>query len=203
MIGRDEILQLIRAEIDASKTKAQYDVPKVPYHIHNNLDSPPVQLPPMDDVLFDYFATVGNGTTVETNLYSDTILPYVLVNNGYKLDAQYAGTFVSSATATRQLKIYFAGTAIFDSGALTLSLSSAWTIYTSIIRVSNTVVRHMTSMTTQGAALAAYTNSGEITGLNLSQTNYILKITGQAAGVGAATNDILASMGWVERKPSA
>lgn len=147
--------------------------------------------------LFDHYADAGNGTTVETDLYSDTIPAARLGANGDKLEAEYGGVFVSSVTATRQIKIYFGGTAIFDSGALTLSLSAAWTIYVTIIRVSATVIRYMISMTTEGAALAAYTAVGEVTGLTLSGTN-VLKITGQAAGTGAATNDIVAKMGYVE-----
>lgn len=147
--------------------------------------------------LFNHFADAGNGTTVETDLYSDTTAASQLANNGERLEAQFGGVFVSSATATRQIKIYFGGSVIFDSGALTLSLSSAWDIYVSIIRVSGTVIRYMISMTTEGAALAAYTAVGELTGLTLTNTN-ILKITGQAAGVGAATNDIVAKLGSVE-----
>ncbi len=123
----------------------------------------------------------------------------VLKEVGDKIEAEYGGTFVSSATATREVKAYFGGTMIFDTGTLTLSLSSAWTMYVTLIRVSSTVVRYMVSFTTEGAALAAYTAVGEVTGLTLSGTN-ILKITGEAAGVGATTNDIVAMMGYVEFK---
>lgn len=147
--------------------------------------------------LFDHYSSVANGTTVETTLYTDTIVGTTLAVNGDKLEIEYGGTFVSSATATRQIKIYFAGTVIFDTGALTLSLSSAWTAYVTIIRVSASVVRYMISFTTEGAALAAYTNVGELTGLTLTNDN-ILKITGQAAGAGAASNDITAIMGYVK-----
>lgn len=152
-------------------------------------------------VLFDHFADQGNGTTVETDLYSDTLVASQLFLNGDKLRCEYGGVFVSSATATRQLKVYFAGTLIFDSGALTLSLSSAWDVSVLVIRESSTVIRAVVSMTTQGAALAAYTAYTRITGLTLSGTN-ILKITGQAAGVGAATNDIVAKLGYVEYVPA-
>jgi hypothetical protein len=152
--------------------------------------------------LFDHFANAGNTTTTETDLYSDTTPASVLGTNGDKLTAEYGGVFVSSATATRQVRIYFAGTAILDTGALTLSLSSAWTVYVTITRVSATVVRYMVSLTTEGAALAAYTSVGELTGLTLSNTN-ILKITGQAAGVGAASNDIVAKLGTVSWIPAA
>ncbi len=151
-------------------------------------------------LLFTYFSDAGNGTTVETDLYSDTIAAGQLVSNGNVLEIDYGGVYVSSGTATRQIKLYFGGTAIFDTGALTLSLSSAWSLYASIIRVSASVVRYTVSFTTQGATLAAYTASGELTGLTLSGTN-ILKITGQAAGIGAASNDIVAKMGYINFKP--
>jgi hypothetical protein len=144
----------------------------------------------------------GNSTTTETDLYSDTLAANTFNANGDKIFAEYGGVFVSSATATRQIKIKFAGSTILDTGALTLTLSSAWTAYVTLTRVSSTVVRYMVSLTTEGAALAAYTAVGEITGLTLSGTN-ILKITGQAAGTGAATNDIVAKLGTVEFQPGA
>jgi hypothetical protein len=146
--------------------------------------------------LFDHYANAGNTTTSETDLYSDTLAAGQFAANGDKVQADYCGVFVSSATATRQIKLKFAGTTIFDTGTLTLSLSSAWDMYVTLIRVSSTVVRYGVSLTTEGAALAAYTATGELTGLTLSGTN-ILKITGQAAGVGAATNDIVAQLGTV------
>ncbi len=152
--------------------------------------------------LFDHYASVGNVGTGEDDLYSDTIAAGKLASNGDKLAVEYGGVFVSSATATRELKAYFGGTMIFDTGALTLSLSSAWTMYVTIIRVSATVIRYMVSLSTEGAGLSAYTAVGEVTGLTLSGTN-ILKITGESAGVGAATNDIVAMLGTVIYQPAA
>ena len=153
-------------------------------------------------VLFDHFADAGNGTTVETDLYSDTTAAGQFAVNGDKIAAYYGGTFVSSGTATREIKIYFGGTVIFDTGTLTLSLSSQWTAYVDLIRVSGTVIRYMVSLATEGAALSAYTSAGELTGLTLSNTN-ILKITGQAAGIGAASNDIVAKLGSVKFEAAA
>ena len=147
--------------------------------------------------LFDHYTDIGNVGTGEDDLYSVTLAAGQLANNGEKIEAQYAGVFVSSGTATRQIKIYFGGTLIFDSGALTLSLSSAWDVYVTVIRVSASVVRCAASLTTQGAALAAYTAYTEVTGLTLANTQ-VLKITGEAAGVGAATDDIVAKLGSVE-----
>lgn len=144
--------------------------------------------------IFDHYTNVGNTTTLETDLYSDTTAAGQLAANGDKLTAVYGGTFVSSGTATREVRIYFGGAKIFDTGALTLSLSAAWTTALTLIRVSGTVVRYSIAFTTEGAALAAYTAVGEVTGLTLANTN-IMKITGQAAGIGAATNDIVAMLG--------
>lgn len=152
--------------------------------------------------LFDHYANVGNSGTSETDLYSDTIAAGQLAANGDKLEAEYGGTFVSSGTATRQIRIYFGGTMIFDTGALSLTLSSAWTVYVTINRVSSSVIRYMVSLTTQGASASAYTNVSELTGLTLLGTN-ILKITGQASGVGAASNDIVAKIGAVIYFPAA
>lgn len=151
---------------------------------------------PPTGVLFYHYADQGNTSTTETDLYSDTLAANVFGSNGDSLVADYGGVFVSSGTATRQLKLYLGGTAFFDSGALTLSLSAAWTIQVLFIRASSSVVRYEVTMTTEGAALAAYTAAGEVTGLTLSGTN-ILKITGTAAGIGAATNDIVAKVGRV------
>lgn len=142
----------------------------------------------------------GNSTTVETDLFTYTTPAGGLGVNGDRYEAQWSGSFVSSGTATRQLKAYFGGTNIFDTGALTLSLSSSWEIECTITRVSSTVVRYSVSMTTQGAALSAYTATGEVTGLTLSNTN-IIKLTGTAAGVGAATNDIVGKVAYVEHHP--
>lgn len=151
---------------------------------------------------FNHFADAGNTTTTETDLYTDTLASGQLFTNGDKIIATYAGIFVSSATATRQLRAYFGGTLIFDSGALSISAGSdAWQIDVTIIRESATVVRCSVVATTAGASLNVYDNYTRITGLTLSNTQ-ILKITGQAAGVSAATNDIVAKLGYVELKPA-
>ncbi len=153
------------------------------------------------DTLSTAQADTGNSTTVETDIYTFTVPASQLGTNGDRVEMEASGAFVSSGTATRQLRAYFGGTMIFDTGALTISLAAAWDIYCIITRVSATVVRYAVSMTTEGAALAAYTSSGEVTGLTLSNTN-IIKVTGTAAGVGAATNDIVCKMGAVDFKPS-
>lgn len=146
--------------------------------------------------LFQHYADAGNTTTSETDLYSDTTPASTFANNGDVINALYSGVFVSSATATRQLKAYFGGTAIYDSGALSISVADSWQLTISIIRESSTVVRCIVDLKVGGVSVTSSPTYTRITGLTLSGTN-ILKITGTAAGVGAATNDIVAKSGVV------
>lgn len=147
------------------------------------------------------FADAGNTTTTETDIFTYTIAAAKLAANGDQVETMWSGIFVSSGTATRQLRAYFGGTLILDTGALTVSLAASWVIFCTVMRVSATVIRYAVSMTTEGAALAAYTAVGEVTGLTLANTN-VIKITGTAAGVGAATNDIVGKVGSVSFCPA-
>lgn len=153
-----------------------------------------------EGVLTENFTDAGNTSTTETDLYSYTTPANLFDVNGHKIEARYAGSFVNS-TSTKQLKAYFGGTAIFDSGALTTTAASAWDVSIMCIRVSSTVVRCTTTMSDSGVATMAQSQYTEVTGLTLTGTN-ILKITGTAAGAGAATNDIVAKLGNVEFKPN-
>lgn len=146
------------------------------------------------------FTDAGNTGTSETVLFTYTIPANGLGVNGDRYEVQWSGVFVSSGTATRQLKAYLAGNNIFDTGALTVSLAASWEIECTIMRVSATVVRYSISMTTEGAALAAYTAVDEVTGLTLSGTN-VLELKGTAGGLGAATNDIVGKLAYVEKHP--
>ena len=142
--------------------------------------------------IFNAFADKGNVTIDETILHSYTTIANTFSTNGESISANYGGVFVRSSTATRKLKVYFGGTGgtqIFDSTAL-ITDNSSWTVTVMVMRVSATVVRYMVYMNSPLADTALHTAAGELTGLTLSSTN-ILKITGQAAGVGAANDDIV------------
>lgn len=151
-------------------------------------------------MLFFHASDSGNVTTGETDLYSDTTLANTFAADGAMIDAIYAGSW-QSGTSTKQIRIYFAGDVIFDTGTLSLSLSSAWVANVRIVRQNSSSYRATVELTTEGAALAAYTSISGAGGHTWSTTN-ILKITGQAAGVGAATNDIIAQMGSVRLFPA-
>lgn len=148
--------------------------------------------------IFDHFTDANNGTTVETDLYSDTLVASSLGTNGDKIRAQYGGTFSGAVASTQELRAYFGGTLIFDSGALSIGAATdSWNLFVSVIRVSSSVVRCLVTLTTNFATLSSYATYTEVTGLTLSNTQ-ILKITGQAAGAGALSNQITAKEGFVQ-----
>lgn len=141
--------------------------------------------------LFESFADAGNVAGGETDLISNSIASSQLAANGDKLQFQYGGNYFGSASAKR-LRVYFGGVVMFDSGALSITTSSSYTLRGMIIRVSSTVIRFSISLSAEaaGPASTAYDDAGEVTGLTLSNAN-VLKLTGQASGGAAATNDVV------------
>lgn len=153
--------------------------------------------------IFDHFADAGNVGTGDDDLYSDTIAASALNTNGDTISAVYHGQFVGSATSTQRLRVYFAGTNIYDSGALAIgAATNNWTVRVEIIRESSSVVRCSVSISTDFATVFSYSTYTRITGLTLSNTQ-ILKVTGEAAGVGAANDQIVAKLGMVYWKSAA
>jgi hypothetical protein len=153
--------------------------------------------------LFNYFTDVSNGTTVETDLYTDTIPAATLTTNGDKLTVTYGGTFQGAATATQRTRVYFAGTAILDTTAVNNLTTSNWSVSATIIRVSNTVVRYAVSLSSPELTTALYQAVGELTALNLTTTGYVAKITGQAGGAGGGSTQITAKLGTIVLVPAA
>lgn len=151
--------------------------------------------------LFSHFADVGNTNTSETDLYTDTISAGKLASNGDTITAQYGGTFVGAATATQELKAYFGGTVIMDSGPLTISSGTKyWRMDVSCVRESATNVRCSVNLITNSNLLNSTTLYTLITGLTLGNTQ-IIKITGQAAGAGGISNEVVASEGYINYQP--
>lgn len=145
---------------------------------------------------------VGNSTTVETNLYHRGIDGTKFqTHDRDKIYMDLGGVFVASATATRQLRVKFAGTTILDTGALSISAASSWHIEVFMIRTSSSTARASCRLQTSSAALASYCQETDLTGLSFAGSNDLV-VTGQAAGVGAATNDIVAKLGCIEWSPA-
>ena len=148
----------------------------------------------------DTSTTSTNGT--EDDLYSYTTAANTLDTDGDNiLQTEYV-QFVSSATAARRLKKYFAGTLIFDSGSLTLTLGGDFYLETMVIRESSTVVRVSVNVVAVSASAIPYATYTRITGLTLSNTN-IIKTTGIASGTGAASGDIIDKLSKIIKQPAA
>jgi hypothetical protein len=159
--------------------------------------------------LFDRYADTNNTSTTETTLYSDSIGAARLANNGDKILAQYGGTFSGAVSATQQLRLYFgpngtnADTLVFDSGALSIGVASpSWDMCVTAVRESSGNVRLSVLITTSSAALSAASKYTKVTGLTLTAAQF-LTLTGTAAGVGAGSNQITASMGYGQFAPAA
>lgn len=146
--------------------------------------------------LFDYFADVTSTSTngTEDTLYTGTIAANTFATAGDKLVAEYCCTIVSSATATRRIRAYVAGTAVLDSGTLTFAAAGTAEIYVTAIWESATVLRVKAEFVPSGITLQPIITYTRITGLTITGTQ-IVKITGVAAGTGAASGDIAAKVG--------
>jgi hypothetical protein len=152
--------------------------------------------------LFDHFVDSSVGGA-EADIYSDTLAANAFNANGAKIIAEYGGNFITVGTELTQLKVYLAGTAIWDStGVAPTTGTTSWRVYVELIRVSSSVVRYTVSLNTTGASGYVYAGAGELTGLTLSGTN-ILKITGTSTGVGSGAGDIVGKMGYVKFAPAA
>lgn len=158
---------------------------------------------PVGGTLFDHYADANNGTTVETDLYTDTLAASTLANNGDKVLGQYQVVCTGAALASQEMRIYFGGTLIYDSGALSIgAITANFTFNVTVIRETSSVVRCMTEVSTDFATLFPYSKYTRVTGLTLSNTQ-IIKITGQASGAGGGSNQITASMGYIDFQPAA
>lgn len=146
--------------------------------------------------IFDHFA-VGSSTSTdgtEDTLYTDTTAANTLAVNGDKIVVQgLCVQTVAHASATRRIRIYFAGTAIYDSTALATVAIETMVFSVTIIRDSSTSVRCAVSQVNDGVTAFLKTQYTAIGSLTLTSTN-ILKVTGVAAGAGAASADINARM---------
>lgn len=152
--------------------------------------------------IFNHYTDSGNSTTTETDLYTDTLLGNTFYANGDKVISQYGGTYTGAAASTQRLRTYLGGTLIFDSGALSIGVATnSWNLSVTCVRESSSNVRCLVVYNSDFAAFNSSATYTKVTGLTLTSTQ-ILKITGQAAGAGALSNQIVASEGYIEFKPA-
>lgn len=146
-------------------------------------------------IIADFTSDVNNSGTGETDLYTYTTKANTLAATGEKVEAWYSGTF-NDLTATNQLRLYFGGTLIGDTGLLTISAIGGWSCNVLVIRTGASTARAVVTINTPGASTALYTSQTDLTGLTFTNTN-IIKITGTAAGATGGSNDITAKLGTV------
>lgn len=128
------------------------------------------------------------------DLFSKTLVANTFANNGDAVRWRVFLSIVGHATATRRIKVVFAGTTILDTTALTAAATCVAVIDVLLERVSSTVVRYGVTVTAPGLSATVAPAAGEVTGLTLTATN-VLKVTGTAADTGAASGDIVAYLG--------
>lgn len=142
--------------------------------------------------IYGDYTDASNTGTAETDLYTYTTKANTLLNNGEELRYEVAGNF-SDLTATCQLKFYFGGTVIGNTGALTISTLGSWKANIIIIKSGTTTARSIVTISTPGTSTTSFTVETDLTGLTLSGTN-IIKVTGTAAGASGGTGDITAKL---------
>lgn len=148
------------------------------------------------------FSSTGTpASSTETDLHTFTTVASSLGTDGDGFTMTSGGTFAGNASATSQLRVYFGGTQIFASGALTVAAAASWHIECMIIRDSSTTVRCITKLTTANAATTPLVTQTDVTGLTLSNSN-ILKVTGQGGGASPAANDIVYKLGRMRFEPA-
>lgn len=144
--------------------------------------------------LFVHYADAGNVTTGETDLYSDTLAAGQLAADGDALEFDVAGACTFVDTSFAQIKVYYGGTVVYDSGSLGIDGNLSFSLVLRMIRTSSTAMRYQArfyigSLTYSGhMPIVAY---GDISALTHSNAN-ILKITAANTGTGAASDKIIA-----------
>lgn len=139
-----------------------------------------------------------NSGTSETDLHTFTI-PANTINSSSSpiLSAKYAG-LLSDITASSQLKVYFGGQVIFDTGAFPLSNTGSYEINVTFIPTgSGTAKVNVTLVPPISIASLPTSVYTSLSSLNFTTTN-VIKITGTASGAGGGSNDISCEMSAVQ-----
>ncbi len=144
---------------------------------------------PLGGLIYQAYTDANNGTTVETDLYTYTTKAATLNTDGENLKSHYIVN-LTNTSATATLKVYFAGTSIANTGALTVNSTGAVNVDVLIVRTASTTARAFVRIEAPNTSTALYTNETDLTGLTLSGTN-IVKITGQSS---VGSSDIVGKM---------
>ena len=148
--------------------------------------------------LKDFTSTVGNVGAGEDDLLTFTTGVDTLGNTGDVLKAEYHIVTAAHASDTRRVKVYFAGTVIYDTTAVATVAAATAKIDVLIIRTGSTTARAVVSFHCNHATMVSGVTETDLTSLTFTNTN-IIKITGEAV----SDNDITAKLGTISFEPAA
>jgi calcineurin-like phosphoesterase family protein len=135
------------------------------------------------------YTDANNTGTGETDLYTYTLPANTLTIDGRSVHFEASGK-LNDATTNVAFQMYFAGTSFANTGALGTSSTGSFSAVGHIIRTGTTTARAFVTFKVNNVGSdVSYTFENDLTVLDFTTTN-ILKITGQASGAGAGSNDI-------------
>lgn len=146
--------------------------------------------------LFAYYVSSGNAALTDTDLYRSSVTANTLTNAGDSLYVIAGGTFATSVSTDKRVKLKFNATTVFDSGALSITTASTWNLTCSLVRVAATTQRTTCNFETSSTSFpgtASHTESSE----NLAIGN-VLRITGG----GTNANDTTGATHRVNMEPA-
>jgi len=140
--------------------------------------------------LFSHYTTAGTASVAETDLYSDTLAAGQFAADGDMVYVDFTAQYAAGG-ATRRVRLYVAGTVVYDTGAIVAAGSTFGNGWAWIVREDSSTLRVTTSGlgNNSTSATVVSTTYTRITGLTLANTQ-IIKLTGQSSLV--AANDVAA-----------
>lgn len=130
---------------------------------------------------------VGNGAdTTDDTLFTYSLPTNSMSANGKSVRAIATGHFATNGN-TKQVKFWFAGTAVADSGALTLS-NTDWVCTIDVVRIDSTHVSAVGRFTGSNVA-DVVTVTANLSVSDLTANASVIKITGASTLIGTA-NDV-------------
>lgn len=130
----------------------------------------------------------GNTAGAETDLFSYSIPAATLGINGNQVRFHYAGTFATSVTTDKRIKVKFGGTTVLDTGSLAATSAANWVIEGECTRTGATTQKCYATLNSSFASLSAY--AGYSTAAETLSGAVTLKITGQ----GTNASDVVGEM---------
>jgi len=134
----------------------------------------------------NFLTASGNSGTGATTVHNFSVPANVMTNDGATVTRTIGVTFAASS-ATKRTEVYFAGTQIFDTGAVANSGSGSVSIRCEVTRIDSSTVAYSCSGTSDATSRTPYSKVGTIGGLGFtSANNFYIILT---SGVGGSTDD--------------